>query len=173
MFVSPNQINAQLPFEAIGNVTFTLLTPGGVSNNFNTVVFSAAPSVFMSGVAGPQTGLPTIIRANNGNQLVTPSDPISGNDTLVIYLTGLGLTTPQVATGAGAPLSPLAYTVGQPTVTLGGTPLNVFYSGLTPTLVGVYQINVTVPKNVPQGISVPLSISLGGNTTTFDVRVVN
>jgi len=58
-------------------------------------------------------------------------------------------------------------------VTLGGVPLNVFYSGLTPTLVGVYQINATVPKNVPQGLSVPLAISLGGNTTTVNVRVVN
>jgi uncharacterized protein (TIGR03437 family) len=173
LFVSPNQINAQLPFEATGNVTFTLLTPGGISNNFNTVVSTAAPSIFMSGVAGPVTGLPTIIRANNDNQLVTPTDPINGNDTLVIYLTGLGLTSPQVTTGAAAPLSPLAYTVGQPTVTLGGMPLNVFYSGLTPTIVGVYQINATVPKNVPQGMSVPLAISLGGNTTTVNVRVVN
>ncbi len=173
MFVSPNQINAQLPFEATGNVTFTLFTPGGTSNNFNTVVSSAAPSIFMSGSAGPQTELPTIIRANNNNQLVTPSDPISGNDTLIIYLTGLGITSPQVPTGFAAPLSPLSYTVGEPSVTLGGVPLNVMYSGLTPTLVGVYQINLTVPKNVPQGISVPLSISLGGNTTTVNVRVTN
>jgi uncharacterized protein (TIGR03437 family) len=172
MFVSPNQINAQLPFEAIGNVTFTLRTPGGISNNFNTVVPSAAPSVFMSGVAGPQTGLPTIIRANNDNQLVTAADPIHGNDTLVIYLTGLGLTSPQVATGAGAPLSPLSFTVGQPAVTLGGVPLNLFFSGLTPILVGVNQINATVPKNVTEGLSVPLAISLGGNTTTVNVRVV-
>jgi uncharacterized protein (TIGR03437 family) len=173
MFVSPNQINAQLPFEATGNVTFTLFTPGGISNNFNTVVYSAAPSVFMSGAAGPQTGLPTIVRANNNSQLVTASDPIQGDDTLVIYLTGLGVTSPQVADGAAAPISPLAYSVGVPTVTLGGVPLNVFYSGLTPTLVGVYQINATVPKNVPQGLSVPLAISLGGNTTTVNVRVVN
>jgi uncharacterized protein (TIGR03437 family) len=173
MFVSPNQINAQLPFEASGNVTFKLLTPGGISNNFNTVVSSAAPSVFMSGSAGPLTGLPTIIRANNDNQLVTASDPIQGNDTLVIYLTGLGLTSPQVADGNAAPLSPLAWTVGTPTVTLGGMPLDVFFSGLTPTIVGVYQINATVPKNVTAGLSVPLAISLGGNTTTVNVRVVN
>jgi uncharacterized protein (TIGR03437 family) len=172
MFVSPSQINAQLPFEASGNVTFTLLTPGGISNNFNTVVSSAAPSVFMSGAAGPETGLPTIIRANNDNQLVTASDPIHGGDTLVIYLTGLGLTSPQVADGAAAPLSPLAYSA-QPVVTLGGAPLDVFFSGLTPTLVGVYQINATVPKNVTQGLSVPLAIGLGGNATTINVRVVN
>lgn len=172
MFVSQNQINAQLPFEATGNVTFKLLTPGGISNDYSTVVSSGAPSVFMSGTAGPLTGLPTIIRANNDNQLVTASDPIHGNDTLVIYLTGLGVTNPPVATGNAAPISPLAYTVEQPVVMLGATPLSVFYSGLTPTLVGVYQINATVPKNVTEGLSVPLTISLGGNTTTVNVRVV-
>jgi uncharacterized protein (TIGR03437 family) len=52
-------------------------------------------------------------------------------------------------------------------------PLNVFYSGLTPTLVGVYQINLTVPKKVPQGISVPLVIGMDGNETTINVRVVD
>jgi uncharacterized protein (TIGR03437 family) len=173
LFVSPNEINAQLPIEATGNVAFTLFTPGGVSNSFNTVVYPAAPSVFMSGVAGPITGIPTIVRANNNNQLVTDSDPIEGNDTLVIYLTGLGLTNPQVADGVAAPMSPLSLTVAQPVVTLGGVPLNVFYSGLTPTLVGVYQINLTVPKKVPLGISVPLVISMDGNETTINVRVVN
>jgi uncharacterized protein (TIGR03437 family) len=154
-------------------VTFTLFTPGGVSNSFNTVVTPAAPSVFMSGVAGPITGIPTIVRANNNNQLVTDSDPIEGNDTLVIYLTGLGLTNPQLADGVAAPMSPLSLTVAQPVVTLGGVPLNVFYSGLTPTLVGVYQINLTVPKKVPQGISVPLVIGMDGNETTINVRVVD
>jgi uncharacterized protein (TIGR03437 family) len=173
MFVSPNQINAQLPFEATGNVTFTLFTPGGISNNFNTVVYTAAPTVFMNGVAGPQTGLPLIIRVNNNNELVTAADPIHGNDTLVIYLTGLGLTSPRVATGAGAPLSPLAATVGKPTVTLGGAPLNVTFSGLAPTLVGVYQIDATVPKKITEGLSVPLAISLDGDTTTVNVRVVD
>ncbi len=172
MFVSSNQINAQLPFEANGNVSFTLRTPGGVSNNLNTVISSGAPSVFQSGTAGPITGIPTIVRAAN-NQLVTPSNPVRPGDTLVIYLTGLGDTNPQVATGAAAPLTPLSRTVTTPTVTLGPSALNVFYSGLTPTLVGVYQINATVPKGVPQGMSVPLAITAGGNTTTANVRVVN
>jgi uncharacterized protein (TIGR03437 family) len=70
-------------------------------------------------------------------------------------------------------MSPLSLTVAEPVVTLGGVPLNVFYSGLTPTLVGVYQINLTVPKKVPQGISVPLVIGMDGYETTINVRVVD
>jgi len=171
LFVSPNEINAQVPFEAIGNVAFELRTPGGISNEFQTVVDPAAPSVFMSGTAGPITGIPTIVRANNNNELVTAADPIHSGDILVIYLTGLGVTVPPVADGAATPLSPLSWTP-LPTVTLGGAPLNVFFSGLTPTLVGVYQINATVPNDIKEGLSVPLTISLNGGSTTVNVRVV-
>lgn len=75
MFVSPSQINAQLPFTASGDVVMVLRTPGGISPNLNLVVQPNAPSVFHSGKAGPQTGIPTIVRTSN-NQLVTPSNPI-------------------------------------------------------------------------------------------------
>jgi len=171
LFVSPNQINAQLPFEANGNVTFELRTPGGISNEFDTVVEPAAPTVFMSGTAGPITGIPTIFRGNNNDELVTESDPIHSGDVLVIYLTGLGPTVPAIPDGAAAPLSPLSYTA-TPSVTLGSAPLNVFFSGLTPTVVGVYQINATVPTDIKEGLSVPLTISLNGGSTTVNVRVV-
>ena len=171
LFVSPNEINAQLPFEATGNVAFELRTPGGISNEFQSVVDPAAPSIFMSGTAGPITGIPTIVRANNNNELVTAADPIHSNDILVIYLTGLGATDPPVADGAATPLSPLSWTP-LPTVTLGSATLNVFFSGLTPTLVGVYQINATVPDDIKEGLSVPLTISLNGGSTTVNVRVV-
>ena len=57
LFVSPNQVNAQMPFQAIGNVTLILRTPGGQSDNYNLVVIPNAPSVFHSGSAGPPTML--------------------------------------------------------------------------------------------------------------------
>ena len=87
------------------------------------------------------------------NELVTPSHPIhrSSGSALVIYLTGLGQTAPAVATGQPAPSNPLSYSVVQPTVTLGGVNLPVLFSGLAPGLVGVDQINVSVPTNVPDG----------------------
>ena len=102
LFVSPSQINAQMPFETIGNVTLVLRTPGGVSDNFNMLVSPGAPGVFQSGVAGPETDLPTIIRSDD-SQLVTPSNPVHKGDTLVIYLTGLGQTNPPVPDGQPAP----------------------------------------------------------------------
>jgi uncharacterized protein (TIGR03437 family) len=173
LFVSPDQVNAQIPFQAIGDVTLILRTPGGISNNFNIVIEPNAPSVFLTSV-GSEINIPTVVR-NDDNELVTPSHPIhreSGTD-LVIYLTGLGGTSPSVPTGQPAPSKPLAYALVQPTVTLGGVELPVLYAGLAPGLVGVDQINVSVPSSVPQGMSVPLVITEGDISTSIPERVVN
>jgi len=173
VFVSPTQINFQLPFGISGNSEVVLRTPGGISDSLRITVLAAAPSVFRSGDAGPLTDIPTIVRASNGD-LVTVSNPIHFNDHLTIYLTGLGRTSPEVATGAASPASPLASAILPVTVTLGGTPLSVEYAGLTPGSVGVYQINVAVPfKGIPTGFDVPLTISQGDASTAVPVRVVN
>jgi len=174
LFVSPNQVNAQMPFEAVGDVTLMLRTPGGTSNNLNIQVQPGAPAVFMSGTAGPETNLPTIIRSDNG-QLVTDSNPIhrNSNEYIVVYLTGLGQTNPAVGDGMPAPSAPLAVALNQPTVSLGGVQIPVSYYGLTPGQVGVYQINAKIPSNIPTGLSVPLKITQGSTATSLGVRVVD
>ena len=58
LYVSPNQVNAQMPFQAIGNVTLILRTPGGQSDNYNLVVEPNAPSVFLATVARKPTSPP-------------------------------------------------------------------------------------------------------------------
>ncbi len=172
IFVSASEINAQLPFQAVGDVTLVVHTPGGVSNNFNLVVPPNAPAIFLSGVAGPDVNVPTVIRTAN-NLLATDSNPIHRNDMLVIYLTGLGVTNPLVTAGQPSPGSPLASALTPPTVQLGGTDLPVTYAGLSPGEVGVYQINVTVPFNAPEGLNEPLTINQGGFTTSIGLRVVD
>ncbi|MGA3257657.1 MAG: hypothetical protein ABSE35_02165 [Bryobacteraceae bacterium] len=174
LFVSSTQVNAQLPDNVLGPSTVSIHTPGGVSNSTHFTVQPAAPAVFMSGSAGPTTGLATVVRAAN-NQLVTPTNPIRPGDTLVIYLTGMGLTTPGVIAGVPAPVSPLALASDVPTVTLGGSHLDIQYAGLAPGEIGVYQINAVVPGSVTQGLSEPLVINQGsaiGANTTLNERVV-
>lgn len=172
IFVSPSQANAQMPFQAVGDETVVVHTPAGISSNYNMVVQPNAPAVFMSGVAGPETNLPTVLRLANG-QLATDSNPIHSGDTLVIYLTGMGQTNPTATTGYPAPGNPLASALTAPTVTLNGVNLSVGYAGLAPGEVGVYQMNVTVPGGVPQGLSVPLTINQGTGSVTVSMRVVN
>ncbi|HVO98843.1 MAG TPA: hypothetical protein VMT15_12285 [Bryobacteraceae bacterium] len=171
IFVSPTQVNAQMPFQAVGAETIVVHTPGGVSDNYNLTVQPNAPAVFLSGVAGPQTNLPTVVRLNNG-LLATDSNPIHPNDTLVIYVTGLGQTNPAGVTGYPAPSNPLSTALTPPTLTLGSTTLSVTYAGLAPGEVGVYQINAVVPGGVSTGLSLPLTISQGGGSITVPMRVI-
>jgi uncharacterized protein (TIGR03437 family) len=171
LFVSSQQINGQLPANVNGNATMTLRTPGGISDNFYFSILPAAPSIFRTGTAGPETGLATIFRNDNG-QLITPTNPIHPNDIITIYATGMGATSPAVDSGMPAPAEPLPNTVIAASVTLGGVPLNIMYAGLVPGEVGVYQVNASIPSNVPQGLEIPLVVAQGGSSTTLNVRVV-
>jgi uncharacterized protein (TIGR03437 family) len=172
LFVSSQQINGQLPANVTGSATMTLRTPGGISDNFYFSILPAAPSIFRTGAAGPETGLATIYRNDNG-QLITPTNPIHPDDIVVIYATGMGRTSPFVDSGLPAPAVPLPNTVISASVTLGGVPLNVLYAGLVPGEVGVYQVNALVPSGVPQGMDIPLVVSQAGSSTTLSVRVVD
>jgi uncharacterized protein (TIGR03437 family) len=168
IFVSSTQINAQLPFQAEGNVTMVLRTPGGVSDNYNLSILPSAPSIFRN----QDIEAPIIVRSANG-EIATASNPVRGGDTLVIYTTGLGKTTPEIPAGRPAPADPLSIPLVEIKVTLAGVELPIAFAGLTPGQIGVYQINVAVPHWVPKGMSQDLTITQGGYTTTATVRVVD
>jgi len=172
LYVSPTQIDAQLPFDVSGNGSMVVQTSGGISSPFNFNIFSAAPTIFRTGTAGPMTGLPDVFRANDNYSLVTLSNPIRPRDVLVIYATGLRLTSPEPAAGDAAPFSPLAVAAEVPVVTIGSVALNLLYAGLVPGEVGVYQINVEVPYWISGALQVPLTVTQGGQSTTLQVRVV-
>lgn len=86
--------------------------------------------------------------------------PARPGDVIQIYCTGLGRATPG-GDPAGAPLptgslapsdgNPLYMTVKKPEVTIGGLSADVQFSGLTPGLAGLYQVNVRIPQDAPSG----------------------
>jgi uncharacterized protein (TIGR03437 family) len=57
-------------------------------------------------------------------------------------------------------------------VEFGGAAGDVIYAGLAPGFVGLYQLNVKVPGFAPLGMQVPLTITMGANTTTVSVRII-
>jgi uncharacterized protein (TIGR03437 family) len=171
VFASSNRITAQVPWNAGGVASLILRTAGGASDIVRIRVIPGAPGVFLSGTAGPESGMATIVRGMN-NELVTVSNPIHRGDDLVIYATGLGRTSPEVPVGTPAPFEPLARALDTPVITLGGVALPVTFAGLTPGLVGVYQVNVIVPRSVPTGFDIPLRIQQSTAATTIPVRVI-
>jgi uncharacterized protein (TIGR03437 family) len=59
------------------------------------------------------------------------------------------------------------------TVTVGGVEVPVQYQGLTPTLVGLNQINILLTGSAPTGDNVPLVVTQNGvpsNTVFLSIR---
>jgi uncharacterized protein (TIGR03437 family) len=51
-------------------------------------------------------------------------------------------------------------TTTAPTITIGGQPATVSYSGLAPYFVGLYQVNAVVPAGIGTGLQ-PMTCSIG------------
>ncbi len=161
-YVSPSQINAQVPWEVTGLFT-TDLTVKVFSNDVPSNVVAAALAITAPGIF--------VITHDADSTLVTSARPAVPGEYLRIYCTGLGMVTNEPPTGAPGPFSPLAYTAQNSTVTIEGLSAYVPYSGLAPGFVGLYQVNVQVPANAVSASAAPLVLSNGGNSTTADIVV--
>jgi uncharacterized protein (TIGR03437 family) len=170
-FISPTQINAITPPDtASGSGIPVVVTANGQSSTAAVVTYqSVAPSLFAFApgtadnnkypAAGHQNG--TFV-GKNALFPLAPSitTPAQRNETITLYATGFGATTPALGAGLITPATPLYPLTAKPTVTIGGVPATVVFAGLAPNFAQVYQFNVTVP-NVPDGDQ-PLVIQAGG-----------
>ena len=163
--VSPGQLVAQLPYIA-GAGSLVVHNSGGVSAPFSFTIQGQAPAIYQT------AGTLQVVRDDNGEP-VGFTNPIHPNTALTIYVTGLGLTTPLPPLGTAAPASPPAVVVTPPTVTLGGVNLAVSSATLVPGQIGTYTIHVTAPEKVQVAESAPLTVTAGGNSATYNVRVVS
>jgi uncharacterized protein (TIGR03437 family) len=153
-FISPLQINAQVPVDVPGGSQPVVVTsPNGAGTAVNVTIAQAAPAIYYD----PVSGTPAVIR-NSDYSLITTANPAIGGDVLLVYLTGLGQTTPPLQTGSLVSPSDFQRT-GPVTVSLGGANAQVIYSLATPGLAGVYQIAFTVPAGKTG--SVPLIVQAG------------
>jgi uncharacterized protein (TIGR03437 family) len=158
-YVSPTQINFEVPFEApLGPVTMIVSRDGYVSAPSQVTIRDYAPGVFQ--YARTSTAVDPIIVHGATNQLVSPANPVVAHEYLVAYLTGFGNLTNAPPTGNGAPGSQLATSVDPATATLGAVPATVLFAGLTPGYVGLVQINFQVGA-LPPGSCAPLVFGVG------------
>jgi minor extracellular serine protease Vpr len=175
-YVSPTQVNAQVPWELQGQSSVQIkVTINYSPGNVVTVPVSNYSPAFFENPAG------CVYSASNTNcnafaqdsnyKLVTASNPVGRGGVAVLYVNGLGPVTNQPASGEPAPSSPLAQTTTTPVVTIGGQPAPVSFSGLVPTIAGLYQINVTVPSNISAGPQ-PITVAIGGQTSPTSGIVV-
>lgn len=141
-FVSPNQINVQIPFEVLGDVvTLTVTTAEGKSRPYELTLVPTGPGIFTRSSDG------------KGRALVygtdfQPVEAVDVGETIILYATGLGPTDPPVLSGSpGSSVEPFNRVTNIPEVFVGEFPAQVTFAGLAPGLAGVYQVNV-IPQRL-------------------------
>ncbi len=166
-YISPNQINAQVPDVPPGPQQVVVTSPSGTSLPYTITINPAephllAPSSFL--IAGNQY---VVAIFPDEVTYAMPPGAISGvptrrakaGDTITLYGIGFGPVNPIMPAGQ---IVEQSNTLGSSLqVSIGGLPATVAYAALAPSYIGLYQLNIVVPS-VPANDLTPLTFSLGG-----------
>jgi uncharacterized protein (TIGR03437 family) len=153
-YVSPGQINLQAPDDtATGTVNIVVTNENG-SFTSTAVLAPTSPSfsvfddakhvaaVILTPDGSGSYGGGTYDLAGPSSGVDFKARPAKVGDQVELFGVGFGPTNPPVA--AGQLVVKAAPTVNPVTITIGGVPAPVSFSGLTEA--GLYQINITVPS---------------------------
>jgi protocatechuate 3,4-dioxygenase beta subunit len=161
-YISPTQINVLAPDTTTeGNVQVTVTNAQGTSDPV-TVAFNRLMPAFF------QFPSENVAAVRTDGALIGPSGLIDGvttvpakpGETIQLFGTGFGPTTPGIA--AGSVVTSPAQTTTPVTVRIDAQDAPVTYAGLTSA--GLYQINVTVPSNLADG-DYPVTAEVAGTRT--------
>lgn len=164
-YVSPTQINIQLPYEiAPGTAALSVGACGGISPVATFPVAPTAPYILLAG-----SGAALIQNADYS--LNTSAQPARAGETVMVYLIGIGAVDNPVPTGAPASSTVLAHATASSSAAIGGQPAPILFLGLTPGFVGLAQANVTVPNLAPGQYNLVLTVGgVASNTVKLYVR---
>ncbi len=182
LFVSEGQINFIMSsVERAGPVTVRVVTEGISGPEVTVTLVDAAPALFPNPMA-----VGYAIAQDSNYNLLTADAPAHAGDTVVIYATGLGQTSPNPAVGEipsyAASICQLSQTT-PPTcssvlafaalkVTLNGRavdPILIKYVGLTPGSAGLYQINLHLPEGT--GSDPEIQVTAGNLTAQAGLKL--
>ncbi len=154
-YVSPTQVNFLTSTTlATGSATVQVINNGLVSGTAQFQVQAVAPAFFLG-----SDGTHVMATHADGTSVTTKS-PAAPGETITLYGTGFGPTSP--ATPEGMMITTPLPVVNTPVVTVGGTTAQVPSANLTSA--GVYQIGVVVPATAPNG-NVPVTAQVSGVTS--------
>jgi uncharacterized protein (TIGR03437 family) len=103
-----------------------------------------------------------VVITDSSYNLRDANHPSHAGDWLILWSIGLGATSPAVPDGTAAPANPPASAIAKPQVVFLGAntmePVTPVFAGLSPGGVGLYQVNVQIPSDMPSG---NVSVKLG------------
>jgi uncharacterized protein (TIGR03437 family) len=170
LYVSPSQINLQIPWELAGQAQASVVvtTAVGSSTAATVNISAAAPAIFTVNASGNGQGAVVNVQG----QTAAAATPVARGQYIQIYCLGLGAVSNRPSTGAAA-VGASSPTLVTPTVAIGGLQVPASFAGLAPGFVGVYQVNALVPLGITPGSALPLSVSFSGaasQTVTIAVQ---
>jgi uncharacterized protein (TIGR03437 family) len=174
-FASDNQINYQMPYSAAsGAASIVILREDSVAAHGLANIVPAAPAQFSAEASGRgQAAAQNSDFTRNGDPATSPqAKRARKGDFVILYGSGIGSQLINannnqpisIKDGEAAPGNPLAATATLPTVTIGGKNATVYFSGLAPGFVSLWQLNAQVPNDAPSGASVEVVVNFGGRT---------
>ena len=151
-------------------------------NQWARIRARSAASVSTSTIAFPHAGSsvgdairPAAVVHQDFRGLVTFSDPAVSGEIVHLYMTGLGDVQPRPPTGETSPFlsfasqRPLCWLMSPFSPALTAAP--VLFAGIAPGLVGIYQVDVTIPASYPSSLAtLGCSQGLSGDFATFVVK---
>jgi uncharacterized protein (TIGR03437 family) len=162
MFVSPQQINAQLPSDLPdGSYTLTVQTTGQPDVTGAFTVARNAPGLFTRMIGANFY----VMASHEDGSPVTPDSPARRNETISIFGTGFGPYSQTVIDGFALPASPI-YTLADPvTVTVAGSPIQPVSVGGAPGFVGTVVVKIAITDDLPTASTVPVVVSVNGKSS--------
>jgi uncharacterized protein (TIGR03437 family) len=152
VYVSPLQINAQVPWEVTPGSSTLTVTHASVAASQTVTVAAAGPAIFT--VDG------TNAAALNEDYSANSQDhPAKVGQVVFLFGTGLGAVSPTVETGAAAVADPLSWVTAKVTATAGGSPAGVLFAGMAPGFAGLWQINLTLTAGISGAVPVIVTVA--------------
>jgi uncharacterized protein (TIGR03437 family) len=159
-YVSPTQVNFLLPSDLVPTaMTVQVRNPSGTTTAVPLAVTANAAQLFTADGKN-------VLGAHANGVLLGKTTPASPGETVTVYGTGMGATSPALVVGQ-VPVD-AASLVTLPRVSIGGASATVAFAGIVPGTAGVYQINVQVPSDAANG-DLPLVVQVGNATSVSTI----
>jgi len=164
LFVSPGQINAQLPSELVdGNYNLLVQQTGQPDVTGQLTVSRDAPGVFT------QTNLqqqPLVLAVHQDGTLVTFDSPAIHGEMISIYGTGFGPYASTLVDGFFVPATPPVTLSDSVMLNIGSIVKAPDFAGAAPGMVGMTLVQMKITDDIPSGTTVNLSMSVNSKQST-------
>jgi uncharacterized protein (TIGR03437 family) len=170
IFVSPTQINLQLPDDlAMGAQSMTVSSQGLPDVQASFTVVRDAPGLFAQ-VVGDQS---FAIALHEDGSPVTTDAPAMHGELLTVYGTGFGPADHARPEGFAVPSDPPFLIVDSPRVLVGGAILGAANAFAVPGRIGIDAVQFRLDDTAPSGTIAPLHVTVNGqdsNTVQLPIQ---